>query len=433
MLGIAGVTSTGRTCRWLRIQARAVIWRRFRRVLAPFTGQAYEEFVGVVRRSRALITGSSARGMLTGDVKHVMRDLNIVTPYEGFRILDEFVVGSLGYACISCVCHPALATGIAQFRKYSLSTQVITLASPGKRESGLHLILSAPTTADMVYMTTGGVTCFYPRWLEQNVVICSRTGNHVRWDNKLGCAREFHEDLRVEAGTAFIGEPCGNRCPTLWHHVWDKHLRKSVDWDITDSVTNTFHNVDIEWRLNAHCTNQACGYNITVMSRNVEGVGARNRADVKFLPGEIRCRQPRFLQWFKGIFYGAGCRRPFRVPIPMNDGVKRVPRLNDLYVNYWVRQRDLDAVTCTREHLQRTFNSVPNSSLELDGSYTVFFERPDPQAMLNRLLERMARMTGRSTAVNGSILVVKQSLGSDRRIVDMTRDDMLVTNFIINR
>ncbi|KAG1779207.1 hypothetical protein EV702DRAFT_1044137 [Suillus placidus] len=186
----------------------------------------------------------------------------------------------------------------------------------------------------MIYMTTGGVTWFYPQWMEQDVAICSQTGNLVQWNNKLGCAGEFHEDLRVETGMAFIREPCGNRCPTLWHHIHDKHLRKSVDWDITDSVTNTFNNVDIEWRLNSYCTNDACCYNITVMARNVEGVGARNRADVKFLPGEIRCRQPSF----KGVFYGTGCHRPFRVPIPVMDGVKRVPKLSDLYVNSWVRQ-----------------------------------------------------------------------------------------------
>ncbi|KAG1778016.1 hypothetical protein EV702DRAFT_1221802 [Suillus placidus] len=169
------------------------------------------------------------------------------------------------------------------------------------------------------------------------------------------------------------------------------------------------------------------------MARNVEGVGARNRADVKFLLGEIRCRQPRFLRSFKGVFYGTGCHRPFRVPIPVMDGVKRVPKLSDLYVNYWVQQRNLDAVICTRQHLQHTFNSVPHSTMELDGLYTVFFERSEEQAIPNRLLERMACMTGRSTALNSSILVVKQSLANDGQIIDMTRDDMLVSNFIINR
>lgn len=46
----------------------------------------------------------------------------------------------------------------------------------------------------------------------------------------------------------------------------------------------------------------------------------------------------RFLQCFKSVFYDTGCHRPFLVPIPVMDVVTRVPRLNDLYVNYWVQQ-----------------------------------------------------------------------------------------------
>jgi hypothetical protein len=42
-------------------------------------------------------------------------------------------------------------------------------------------------------------------------------------------------------------------------------------------------------------------------------------------------------------------------------------------------------------------------------------------------------MTGRSSPVKGSILVVKQSLRGNGQIINMTRDDMLITNSIINR
>jgi hypothetical protein len=44
----------------------------------------------------------------------------------------------------------------------------------------------------------------------------------------------------------------------------------------------------------------------------------------------------RFLQCFKGVFYGVACHQPFLVPIPVRDGAERIPRLEDLYVDYWV-------------------------------------------------------------------------------------------------
>ncbi|KAG2082723.1 hypothetical protein BD769DRAFT_1683037 [Suillus cothurnatus] len=432
MLGLSDVTSTSHVCQSLRRLAKAVTERRFRRLLVPFGDEAWKDLVGVLRQSKGLITGSTARAMLSGEVGNSMRDLNLVVPHDGFKTLEDFVLDKLGYSCITSTCHPAMTTVTGHFRKYSLATKIITLACPARNQSVLHLILSAPTTADMIYMTTGGLTCFYPQWLEQRVAICTRAGNLVVWDNKLGCAGELHEDLRVEADMAFIGEPCGTQCPTLWHHVGDKRLRKSINWDITDSATNTCNNVDIEWRINTYCDNEACQYNSAIMAGNLEGVGANNRADIKFLPGEIQCRRPRFLQWFKGIFYGAACHRPFLVRVPVMDGIMRVPRLADLYVDYWVRQRDHDAVTCARRHLRKTFHSVPNSTMELEGTYTVFFEKGNGQSTTNRLLERMGRMTGKTSAVNGSILVVKQTLQPNEHIVDMTRDDMLITNFLIS-
>lgn len=45
----------------------------------------------------------------------------------------------------------------------------------------------------------------------------------------------------------------------------------------------------------------------------------------------------------------------------------------------------------------------------------------------------MTHIMGRTSPVNGSILVVKQNLEDSERIMDMNRDDMLITNIIINR
>jgi hypothetical protein len=130
----------------------------------------------------------------------------------------------------------------------------------------------------MLFMTTGGVCYFYPEWLEAGLAIASHTGNLVPWYNKLGCAGELMDDIDVlEKGTDFLGTSCGRLCPTFWHHIEQKHLRLSVDWNTEDSVTNVFHNVDVEWRLNDACMNRQCPYRISVISLNFEGSGARSR------------------------------------------------------------------------------------------------------------------------------------------------------------
>jgi hypothetical protein len=71
--------------------------------------------------------------------------------------------------------------------------------------------------------------------------------------------------------------------------------------------------------------------------------------------------------------------------------------------------------------------------MKLNGSYTVFFTKHDDQSPTNQLLEQMAHMNRSTSTVKGSILVVKQTLEADKWIIDITKNDMLITNFIISR
>ncbi|KAG1849113.1 hypothetical protein C8R48DRAFT_677160 [Suillus tomentosus] len=470
MLEIADVIAMTRTCRSMHHIGRAVVHSRFKRIICPFAMEAFNCLVNALCRTQGLITGSAARAMITGDIHQDVRDLNIVVLHANFHALAKFLKDTLSYSILSETCHPAMAGMIKMFGSYTAHSRYITLACPKRDVHVLHLILNAPSTADMVYMTTGGITQFYPQWMRQGVSIHSRTGNLVPWDNKLGCAGQFHDHLRVERGTNFIDTTCGNRCPMLWHHVSDKCLCESVDWDLAHSVTHTYHNVDIEWRLNTYCTNTACRFNIHIMASNLDVAGARNRksgwsralfkpkltqcsgADVKYIPQEIRCRKPvskdpvtmltrltangtpqRYTILVKGAFYGAGCYRPFLVSIPINNGVKTKLTLDDLYVNYWVRQRDLMALTSTQWHLRRTFDRIPHADMAVDGLYTTYFEFPDNEPPINHLLHLMARMSGASTSVNGSILVVKQSLSPGYPFINMNKDDLFLANAIIHR
>ncbi|KAG0692183.1 hypothetical protein DFH29DRAFT_882915 [Suillus ampliporus] len=135
----------------------------------------------------------------------------------------------------------------------------------------------------------------------------------------------------------------------ILHHVQEKHWHLSVNWNVEDSVTNVFHDIDVEWRLNRECTNSECPHCFTVMSQNFECAGASNRDDVKFLPSEIRYHKPPFIQLIKGIFYGGQCHRPFLVPIPVKDGINSPPTLDDLDINYWVKQYELYELNMTKQ------------------------------------------------------------------------------------
>jgi hypothetical protein len=233
--------------------------------------------LSALKESEGVITGSIARAMVGNEEDYVRRDLNIVVPYQSFDILHKAVEDTLGFRPVSSVPHAAIAPRIGRFCIFARNLRFITLSASHNGESVLHIILNAPTTADMVFMTTGGVCYFYPEWFESRLAIQTHTGSLVPRNKKLGCAGELTDEFVVETGTAFLGRSCGNLCPTFWHHVEEKHMRASIDWNMEDSVTDVYHNVDVEWRLNTECINQRCPHRVDVMGLNFEGVGARNR------------------------------------------------------------------------------------------------------------------------------------------------------------
>ncbi|KAG2147785.1 uncharacterized protein EDB93DRAFT_1104052 [Suillus bovinus] len=138
-----------------------------------------------------------------------------------------------------------------------------------------------------------------------------------------------------------------------------------------------------------YCTNNACRFNIHTMKSNLNVEGSVNCSNMKYIPKGIRCRKPKFRFIYKAAFYGVACYRPFLVPVPVIDGVKTKPTLNDLYVNYWVKQRDTNALTCTRQHMCHTFDSIPNCKMVIHALYTVFFDNPVNHFTTNHLLEHM--------------------------------------------
>lgn len=275
-LMIFDLRNVSRTCRMLRRLVKNVVQRRLTHILGPFIGDMQGPFMRFLREQRGVITGSCAKSMVTGMHEHTARDLNIVVPHGGFNLLHSMLQDTLGFTPISEVAHPALAPHIGRFHIYKAKDRIITMAEPQKQDSVLHIILNAPTTADMIFMTTGGLCVFYPRCLEANIAIKSHAGRLVSYDRKLGTAGEL-SDLEVQDDTDFLGSSCGDQCPTFWHHVRCQQLRLSVDWDQDDSVTNVFHNVDVEWRLNTYCMNSHCSYNWDQMLQYLEGCGASHR------------------------------------------------------------------------------------------------------------------------------------------------------------
>lgn len=197
LLTISDLHSMSRTSRSIRAVALAVMRRRFRSLLVPYAATHLAQFIQTMRYSGAVITGSVARAMITGVHGIPPVNLNVIVPYRSFRLFDAFIRHVLFYNPISSQAHPAVAPAVYRFRQYASGQRVITMSAARASQSVLHIILNAPSTADMVIMSVGGVAWFYPQWHQEGIAVRTRSSEFVASDHKLGYNGYAH-DIRIE-------------------------------------------------------------------------------------------------------------------------------------------------------------------------------------------------------------------------------------------
>ncbi|KAG2128462.1 hypothetical protein BD769DRAFT_1387503 [Suillus cothurnatus] len=185
-LMMTDVMNMGRTCHAMRHLCDVLARRRLRQILEPWTGRHFQSFLDFLRDEGCIVTGSCALAMLMGGELSNARDLNLVGRPESFSVCDKFIQETMGYVTISEICHQALTRVVGRFRKYRRNEHIITLSLPKEGLHILHVILYAPSTIDMIYMTGGGLSTFYLELLLKGVTVHGHSAPHVPWGDKLG-------------------------------------------------------------------------------------------------------------------------------------------------------------------------------------------------------------------------------------------------------
>lgn len=264
----------GRTCRFMRRLSQGVVHRCLRSILEPWTGQHHTPFLALCHKVGCITTGSCALAMLTAKHITASRDLNLVAPAQAFEVLHEFLCETLCYRFVANVCHPMMSSVVGRFHRYEADKQTITLSIAKDRMHVLHMVLNAPSTADMIFMTGGGIACFYFDWLCKGISVRTRSADHIPWGDKLGSVGKISSNLCLQRGTYFLCMKCGNMCPTFWQHIGLFNCTLHVTWDKQLSVHGVLSDVDVEWHLNMYCMNLSCAYRMSVMATNSDSLGA---------------------------------------------------------------------------------------------------------------------------------------------------------------
>lgn len=171
MLMITDITSISRTCRMMSQLGQQVMRRRLARLLVPFVGDHLSIFLSALHHIDGVIIGSSVRAMVGLDEGYIVWNLNILVPHQGFDDFHATLEHTISFTPTSAIPHPAIAHSVGKFCRYAHHGRFVTLTACHEAQSVLHIILNAPTTADMAFMTTGGVCYFYPKWFEEQLAI----------------------------------------------------------------------------------------------------------------------------------------------------------------------------------------------------------------------------------------------------------------------
>jgi hypothetical protein len=204
VLKLPELLTVGETCRTMNEFVAGVTRRRLICIILPWTGTHFESFLNACKSTSCVITGSCARAMFGAYIPYPTRNLNLVCAQQGVEVMHTFILSCLGFCQVSDTCHPALSDVVGQFHQYARGETVITLTTPKPGMHVLHIILRAPSTADMVIMTGGGVACFYPKWFEEGVSVVTHARGRGFTATKLGCAGDILHPIVVHENTEFL-------------------------------------------------------------------------------------------------------------------------------------------------------------------------------------------------------------------------------------
>ncbi|KAG2059472.1 hypothetical protein BDR06DRAFT_967978 [Suillus hirtellus] len=185
------------------------------------SGQQVHKLQMVLHVTSTVISGSYVRNMLLAQ-NTVTDNMSIIVPNsESITfVLYAFIIEDLQYEHVidNAYINHSYDGVVESFTKFHHNNLFITIT-----ESKIHgifrVITAAPTTADMVFMTGGGIAALYPTWTLNGIVMLNHTISSAGSDQNIGCIKQTQ--WRIKADTNFMQEACIDLCPTIWWNIAD--------------------------------------------------------------------------------------------------------------------------------------------------------------------------------------------------------------------
>ncbi|KAG2360157.1 hypothetical protein BDR07DRAFT_1378216 [Suillus spraguei] len=306
-------------------------------------------------------------------------NLNIIVPRGenvGFTLYG-FVVDDLGYCHVDehVPIHDALEGVVVSFTKFKCRNMFITVSEATSHGIIFTVITSSPTTTDMVIMTAGGLAVFYPEWTMDGIVVTNHTviSSTYTYNKNIGCGKDAC--WQIQSNTNFMGKPCAEFCPMLWHKVADSGEKILViEWD------ERFPLKMLLQQSNIMCM---CMHNSKINMQSVHLPTNPLPQDYENICNQetvIQNHKPTYLGKQQGVLYATNAQEAHVVMVPWHNG--------------------------------KTYNMHLGSREQVT---------------------LIMGITRNYMDVTGNVLVVKHVRGNKHAIVDCTKDDIMYITDIMKR
>ncbi|KAG1781411.1 hypothetical protein EV702DRAFT_1042503 [Suillus placidus] len=417
---LSDVMALRNTCQATRDIASSCLAKRFGDIVKPFVASHTGEFKYLMHITPAVIVGSCTMKMLTGHSRSP-RNLNIVVGNGGRHVWYCFIMDTLKYHRVhNTFPNYAYTQAVSSFALFQSGEYLITVteASP----AGLfNVVTTAPSTADMVFMSAGGLTVLYPEWTFKGTAVRNHSAVRTATGQNLGCIEQG--GWSVEKDTGFLGMPCGSLCPMMWRNIAEHDQRTLVlQWDIRWSVTSLMKKSKTMWRLATQCRNPSCPFNT-----NANGHAPQLPATP--MPDDLRSVQ---LQEERIAHHS-----PVSVLPTWSSEYSHSlsPALQMQICRHAVWHKGNLAPPGSHTSTSRgrkTYHVMADAVTDAPArGYTFFREHVMGFAPPNALIREVAGIDDHAEDVTGNVLVVKHAWKNKHKVVDCTTNDIEDINNVI--
>jgi hypothetical protein len=141
--------------------------------------------------------------------------LNLIVPHDKFFAMDVFLQKLAGYVTAEKQMEPhsSVALSVSRFVGYRKSHLSVALTEAGVT-GPMRVMACSNATADMTFMTAGGVATLYLKFTLYDKNIHSEHTQQIHGGkSRIGTSKS--DALALKTDTSFLRGPCGRSCPSL--------------------------------------------------------------------------------------------------------------------------------------------------------------------------------------------------------------------------